>query len=277
MTRRIIFLDVDGTLVDYHNRIPASAVEAIRAARAAGHLVFLCTGRSKAEVYDELWDIGLDGLVGANGGYVEHEGHVVMHRCLSAEQTRAVVDWLGERGLEFYLEANSGLYGSDDFEQAAVPAAKAYVGSKGGETEGLTVKDVFPHMIFGADPYRDDVNKISFLLDSYDDHVAATERFPDLESRTWGGRGAHALFGDLAVSGITKADAVHALVEHLGADLADTIAFGDAAVDIPMLEVCAVGVSMGNGSDDIRAMADHVTADVEDDGLAKAFKHLGLS
>jgi HAD superfamily hydrolase (TIGR01484 family) len=50
---RIIFLDVDGTLVDYEGRVPASAVEAIRRARAAGHRVYLSTGRSRAEVYAE--------------------------------------------------------------------------------------------------------------------------------------------------------------------------------------------------------------------------------
>ena len=30
---KLIFLDVDGTLVDYHNRIPESAIKAIRQAR----------------------------------------------------------------------------------------------------------------------------------------------------------------------------------------------------------------------------------------------------
>ena len=45
---KLIFLDVDGTLVDYHNRIPESAVKAIRQAREKGHLVYVCTGRSKA-------------------------------------------------------------------------------------------------------------------------------------------------------------------------------------------------------------------------------------
>ena len=71
---KIIFLDVDGTLVDYHNRIPDSAVEAIRKARENGHLVYVCTGRSRAEMQPELWDIGLDGMVGGNGSYVEHQG-----------------------------------------------------------------------------------------------------------------------------------------------------------------------------------------------------------
>ncbi len=60
---KLIFLDVDGTLVDYHNHIPESAVKAIRQARENGHLVYVCTGRSKAEMQPELWDIGLDGTL----------------------------------------------------------------------------------------------------------------------------------------------------------------------------------------------------------------------
>lgn len=274
---RIIFLDVDGTLVDYDNRIPASAVDAIRRARAAGHRVYLNTGRSRAEVYDELWEIGLDGLIGANGGYVEDDGEVVLHQHLTADQCRRVVDWLHARGLEFYLESNAGLFGSERFEEAGQPVIRRYVGAKGdAEAATTTVRDVFPEMVFGADLYRDDVNKISFILGSYDDHLDATAAFPELESRTWGGRGAHALFGDLAVGGITKAHAIDALLEHLGADRADTIAFGDAAVDLAMFACCAVGVAMGNSSPDLLAAADHVTGDVGADGLAQAFEHLGL-
>lgn len=65
---KIIFLDVDGTLVDYGNKLPVSAVTAIQQARSNGHRVYICTGRSRAEVYPELWDIGLDGMIGGNGG-----------------------------------------------------------------------------------------------------------------------------------------------------------------------------------------------------------------
>ena len=51
---KIIFLDVDGSLVDYEGRVPVSAVEAVRGARANGHKVYICTGRSRAEVYPEI-------------------------------------------------------------------------------------------------------------------------------------------------------------------------------------------------------------------------------
>ena len=109
MTRKIIFLDVDGTLIDYDNHIPDSAVLAIRKAREKGHLVYVCTGRSKAEMPPEIWDIGFDGMIGGNGSYVEHEGQVILHQLIPRDIAKRLVNWLQERGLEFYLESNNGL------------------------------------------------------------------------------------------------------------------------------------------------------------------------
>lgn len=274
--RKIIFLDVDGTLVDYENRLPDSAVTAIRKARANGHRVYICTGRSRAEVYPPLWEIGLDGMIGGNGSYVEDNGEVVMHQLITPEQCRHIVDWLHGRGLEFYLESNNGLFASEHFEERAQPTIREYMGRKGRDASTATVRSAFPEMIFGGELYRDDLNKVSFVLDSYQDHLDSVAEFPDLRAGTWGGAGETALFGDLGVKDITKARAVDALLRHLGADRADTIAFGDAKVDIPMFEVCAYSVCMGSGGEEAKAAADYVTDAVEDDGLYKAFEKLGL-
>lgn len=274
---KILFIDIDGTLVDYENRLPASAVKAIRMARAAGHRVYLCSGRSKAENKQEIWDIGLDGYIGGNGSYVESDGEVVMHQLVTPEQCRRIVDWLHSRKLEFYLESNSGLYGSENFRQRAVPVMKEYCRRKGkADADQASPDTVFPTMIYGADLYRADVNKVSYILDSYQDFLDAREQFPDLQNGTWGGAGETALFGDLGVKGITKAHAVEVLLKHLNARQEDTIAFGDAAVDIPMFEVCAQSCCMGSGGDGAKAASDYVTTAVEEDGLYNAFVHFGL-
>lgn len=279
MASKVIFLDVDGTLVDYENHLPESAVEAIRKARANGHLVYICTGRSHAEVPPKLWDIGLDGMIGGNGSYVEHQGEVVLHQMLSEEDSRAIVDWLHERGLEFYLESNNGLFASEHFKEAARPVMRAYALTKGAKEEDI--KEMEPEdglhgLVYGGNLYRNDLNKISFILKSYQDHLDSKEAFPHLKAGTWGGRGETALFGDLGVANIDKAYAIDVLLDFLDKDKADTIAFGDAKVDIPMLDYCAIGVAMGNGGPEILAMADMITDDVEDDGLYKAFEKLGL-
>uniref|UniRef100_UPI003F68C158 Cof-type HAD-IIB family hydrolase n=1 Tax=Streptococcus pluranimalium TaxID=82348 RepID=UPI003F68C158 len=276
---KIIFLDVDGTLVDYDNRIPESAVKAIRLARDKGHKVYVCTGRSRAEMQPEIWDIGIDGMIGGNGSYVEDNGEVVMHQLISKEEARHIVDWLHSRGLEFYLESNNGLFASENFKEGARPILREYSLRKGKteeEVKDQEAEDALHGLIYGGELYRDDLNKVSFILSDYQDHLDSIEEFPNLEAHTWGGRGETALFGDLGVKDINKAHAVDVLLNHLGADRKDTIAFGDAKIDIPMLDYCQVGVSMGNGGPEILEMADMVTDDVEEDGLYNAFEELGL-
>lgn len=274
---KLLFIDVDGTLVDYENRLPDSAVEAIRKARANGHRVYISTGRSKAEVYPPLWEIGLDGMIGGNGSYVESNGEVVLHRLITADQCRHIVDWLHSRGLEFYLESNNGLFASEQFETAALSSIQLYTARKGRPgADTITVRDVFPDMIFGGELYRDDLNKVSYLLSSYQDFLDAQKEFPDLQNGTWGGAGETALFGDLGVKDITKANAIEALLNYLGASREDTIAFGDAKIDIPMFEYCAHSVCMGSGGPEAKAAAEYVTDAVMDNGLYNAFVHLGL-
>lgn len=276
---KIIFLDVDGTIVDYDNHIPDSAREAIRKARENGHLVYVCTGRSKAEMPDDIWTIGFDGMIGGNGSYVEHQGQVLLHQLIPYETAKRVVDWLEARGLEFYLESNNGLFASRNFREVARPTLRTYALGKGASEEQvlhMEAEDALHGLIYDGNLYRDDLNKISFILHSYQDHLDSKEAFPELKAGTWGGRGEEALFGDLGVKDINKAYAVDLILDHLDADRTDTIAVGDAKVDIPMLQACQIGVAMGNGGPEILAVADLITDDVGQDGLYKAFEKLNL-
>lgn len=61
---RVIFIDVDETLLDYENKLPALADRAIKEAIKKEHCVYIYTGRSEAEVYDYIWNIGLDEMMG---------------------------------------------------------------------------------------------------------------------------------------------------------------------------------------------------------------------
>jgi len=277
MSNKIIFIDVDGTLLDYENKLPESAVIAIRQARKNGHKVYICSGRSKAEVYDYVWNIGFDGMIGGNGSYVEDNGHVVMHQLITLEQCKHIVDWLHSRGLEFYLESNNGLFASENFETKGELVIQEYSKRKGKEgADNLTVRDVFPEMIFGGELYRDDLNKVSFILNSYQDHLDSQKEFPHLIANTWGGKGEVALYGDLGPTGITKRHAIEVLLDYLGVDQKDTISFGDAKIDLSMFECCDYNVAMGNGGEEIKAAADYITTDVNDDGLYNAFRYLKL-
>lgn len=277
--RKIVFLDVDGTLIDYNAKLPESAAKAVEMARANGHKVYICTGCSKAEIEQRnLCD--LDGMIGGNGAYVEDDGKVVMHHGLTKEEVKHIVDWCNERHLGFYLEANSGMYCNDYMLEQGPATMLKYATGKGAPAD--KAKEAaegfvggFIHLT-GEDLYREDVNKISFILSSYQDHLDSKVEFPTLEANTWGGKGELALFGDLGPSGITKKHAIDVLLKYLNADQKDTISFGDAKIDLSMFELCAFNVAMGNGGPEIKEAADYITADVDDDGLYKAFEYLKL-
>lgn len=274
---KIVFLDVDGTLINYEAVCPESAKEAVRLARENGHKVYICTGCSKAEIAQR--DLPeLDGMIGANGGYVEDDGQVVMHQALTVDQVKHIVDWCNERHLGFYLEANSGMYINSWFVEQAPAVMYKYAMGKGADEESArnAGQNFVNSMIRTDDLYRDDVNKVSFILSSYQDHLDSKVEFPDMEANTWGGKDEQALFGDLGPKDITKKRAIEVLLDHLGASQADTISFGDAKIDLSMFDLCAFNVAMGNGGPEIKEAADYITDDVDEDGLYNAFKHLGL-
>lgn len=279
MDKKIIFLDVDGTLINYEGKLPASAAQAVDLARANGHKVYICTGCSKAEILmRHLCD--LDGMIGGNGAYVETDGQVVMHKGLSRDEVKHIVDWCNDRKLGFYLEANSGMYCNDYMLSQGPEVMFKYSTGKGKSPEEARKSlehfgDSYIHL-HGEDLYRDDINKISFILSSYQDHLDSKVEFADLEANTWGGKGELALFGDLGPKGITKKHAVEVLLDYLHESRKNAISFGDAKIDLSMFECCDFNVAMGNGGPEIKEAADYVTTDVDEDGLWNAFKYLKL-
>lgn len=73
----IVFVDVDGTLLDEEKHVPKSAAQAIQSARAKNHQVYLCTGRSREDIFAEIEDVGFDGFICDNGAYIESNGEVL--------------------------------------------------------------------------------------------------------------------------------------------------------------------------------------------------------
>ena len=277
--RKILFLDVDGTLIDYRAIMPESAGRAVDQARANGHLVYICTGCSKAEVLERNL-CELDGMIGANGGYVEDHGEVILHQSIPVEDVRAIVDWCEKRGLGAVLETNEGIFYTMRMKDQARTVYSKYAAGKGSSFEDAWKKNehITDRMMFleGEDIYSTDINKIDFVLSSYQDFLDAKKEFSHMIANTWGGKDEQALFGDLSPAGITKANAISLLLKHIGGDVADTIAFGDAKIDISMFELCNYAVAMGNAGVETKEAADYITTDVNEDGIWNAFKHLGL-
>ncbi|CAJ1314712.1 putative phosphatase YkrA [Paenibacillus nuruki] len=278
--QKIVFIDIDGTLVDDDGHIPLSAQQACQQARNNGHLLYLCTGRSKAEIYDSIWDIGFDGLIGAGGGYVEFGEDVLYHKKVTAEDVRHMVDFFNTHQIDFYLESNSALYASANLQPHL---ERRIYGDIENDLVARAKKESQPHpfitgLTYGeANLYKDDVNKVCFL-------ESATIPFEQIKQEFEGkfqvmqctvpifGEGS----GELVIPGIHKALAIADLLEHLSMSREDTIAIGDGMNDAEMLEYCAIGIAMGNAKPALQALADDITATVEEDGLFLSFQKYGL-
>ena len=73
-----------------------------------------------------------------------------------------------------------------------------------------------------------------------------------------------------------KNKTLEAVAKAAGIAIEDTMAFGDGGNDIPILKRAGTGVAMGNALDNVKDAADYVTADIDDDGVAKALEHFGV-
>jgi HAD superfamily hydrolase (TIGR01484 family) len=83
-------------------------------------------------------------------------------------------------------------------------------------------------------------------------------------------------FADVTAKGITKQRGIDEIIRYFGLSLEDTVAFGDGGNDISMLRHAAIGVAMGQATDEVKAAANYVTAPIDEDGISKAMKHLGI-
>lgn len=72
------------------------------------------------------------------------------------------------------MESNNGLFASENFKEAARPVMRKYVMQKGksaAEVEHMEAEEALHGLVYGGELYRDDLNKVSFISNSYQDHL----------------------------------------------------------------------------------------------------------
>lgn len=280
MNKKVVFIDVDGTLTDFEGNVPESSRIACKKAQENGHKLILCTGRSKAELFDFILEIGFDGIIGAGGGFVEYQQDMLYHKKVANEDVRHMVDFFNEQGMDFYLESNGGLYAS----QNLIPRLeKMLYGDVKNDPEAQRKKQEEPNafiteMIVDAPSlYVEDVNKVCFLEDSQVPFEKVKTEFQDkfqVIQCTVPAFGKDS--GELVIPNVNKAVAIEFLLNHLQISSEDTVAIGDGLNDLEMFEYCAQTVAMGNAEAGLKAVATHVTEHVEKDGFYLGFEKLGL-
>ena len=73
-----------------------------------------------------------------------------------------------------------------------------------------------------------------------------------------------------------KANGIQKILEFYGMTREEIIAFGDSDNDMDMLEFAGIGVAMGNAEESVKAVADYITTDIDEDGIWNACRHWEL-
>ena len=278
IVKKVIFMDIDGTLVNENGVIPQSAKLGVQKARENGHLVFICTGRSKVEIFPEILEVGFDGIIGAAGGYIEVEEEVVLHEKVNKEDLHHLVEFFDKYGIDFYLESNGGLFASRNCKNHIRAIVEKMI-SENPEAKEEIEKGLQPFhdiLLEGQDLFRDDVNKISFLGSDLPFEAIKREfqsKFMVIPS-TVPAFGENS--GELSVLGIHKATAIEKLIEHLDLPKENTYAYGDGINDIEMLQFVQYGIAMGNAKEAVKKAADDITDTHDEGGIFNSFKKYGL-
>ncbi|WP_062517347.1 HAD hydrolase family protein [Demequina gelatinilytica] len=268
-SRRAIFLDVDGTYA-HHGIVPEAHADAVRAARAAGHLVLLCTGRPVSLLTDRIIAAGFDGYVAGAGAYAVVDGEVLLDTRFPGDLSARALRVLADAGALFLLEGPHATHA----HPATVDAMATHLPQRGEEgagrrdlTAAITRTEDLAGVSFGKITTFHAEVPVGAIADAIGPEVAVIpSSIPDL------GPGA----GEIFLAHVHKAVGVAAVVERLGLAREHVIAFGDGLNDVEMLEYAGIGVAIEGGDDAALAVADRTAAGPRQSGLAKAFAELGL-
>lgn len=161
MTPKLLFFDIDGTLLDYTGKMPASAKEALRQARLAGHRLVICSGRSEHQLSDWMFT-DFDGIINCTGARVIFKQNVIYEHFVPREDVRRARE---------VLEAANGVLVAQT-EECTIPSQES--GILGEEPVILMAEDIAPSETVQMDKTK----LLSFVtrLGSANSHTAILAR-----------------------------------------------------------------------------------------------------
>ena len=271
--KKLIFLDIDGTLTTPGSNVPPeSALEAIRAAQANGHLVFLCSGRNYA-MLSPLLKYGFDGAVASGGGYV-FSGDKVLYDCpMTAKQADLALSLFRQEKVFRTIEALDASYCDDGMAE--------FLGRmSGGNSELIRWRkaienalDIRPISRYDGRP----IYKIVFMCEDESQLAPVKEALEDdFEFLVQDMPASGCINGEMINRRFNKGTGVRLIAKTLGIDISDTIGFGDSMNDLEMIQTVGTSVCMDNGSPALKKISSLICPAVEEDGLMKGFEALGL-
>ena len=265
MKKRLLFMDLDGTLLNDEKRITEGNRAALDCLLERGHGAIITTGRPLKSAMDQARLLGMDRpgcyLIAYNGAVIYDwaQEKQIFSRSLSYGAVNRVVELANERGEHIQTYDARKVLVEQRCDDAAVRRYCRLIGM-----EFSVIEDV-----------RTDLTEepVKCLVINYE------EKSGLLKIQDWirahMGQEVDCFFScdqylEVVPKGMSKGEAVKMLSAMMGVDIGDTVSVGDAANDLSMLEAAGIGVAMANATAEVKAIADYITRnDNNHDGIAE--------
>lgn len=258
--KKVLVLDIDGTLTNSQKVITGNTKKAIIDAMKRGHKVMLASGRptpGMKKYAKELELSSYDGyLLSFNGGKIIHckTGEIIFQKVLPSVVIKSLY--------KFAMEKECGLitYLGDDIILATKKDEYIEIESKINDMECKEVTNFVDYvsdyslnkMLMTAPP-----EKAAILVEELQ------ERFKDVLSIYR----SEPFFIEIMPKNVDKAASLDRMLTSLGLTKDDAICCGDGFNDKSMIEYAGVGVAMENAQPVVKEVADYITKSNDEDGI----------
>ncbi len=256
MKKRIASFDLDQTLLDHSNyQIPESAMRALEQLRENFYIV-LSTGRDMDNYYSKQYGdlVRPDAVIHLNGTKITVGDQLIYEHRMDQGLLERVLDYADKSGYAIGVTI-----GDEDYYLHPEKVEEMDL-HRWGQSE-RRFKD--PRELLDQG-----VRTLAYI-GFEDGALDMEEKFPELKFLMFAGR----MGADVVEREASKAKGLIRLCRHLGTTPAEAVAFGDSMNDYEILKEAGLGIAMGNAMDELKAVADYVTAPIGEDGIWKACEH----
>ena len=268
--------DVDGTLLDDDGNLPEANRKALKHCRHLGVPVVLATGRRWTTLQRLIDRLDLGGLADfaiLNNGMVikELKTRTVLHRETFAFQTVLdVVEALAPLDLDPIALTHAPDGGPDVFHRRFSLMNGDFVAKNAADSRIM-------------DDYRELREKhiVELILLGPEPELAATQKaiaHLPLESALIRNTFYSGYMLEITPRFVSKLSGAQRVAEILGFNLAEAVAIGDSANDLPLLRRAGKSIAVSSAPDDVRNAVQEVVASGGEAGVAEAiFRHFPLT
>lgn len=263
MDKKIVFFDIDGTLIDEKTHlIPDSTKHTLNELRANGNLAFINTGRPVSEITDYIRSFNFDGYICGCGTYIEFNSEVLFYKSLGNKLSCELAKDMKKFNLEGLLEGRCDVY-FDKIDNITDPRVLKIIDQH--KREGFYTGSTWDNPSMDVDKLVVFCTKSSDFSGFYNKYKNIFEFIKRDEN-----------FYELVPLGYSKASGIEYIINHLNIPLKNTYAIGDSTNDLSMLQYVETSIAMGNSNPEIFDLVSFKTTSVDNDGIENALKHYNL-